>query len=377
LRFGIEPLRLSTMAASALRRLGAAHPEQHMVVISLGFTKMLLVKRAPWRPDELAALDRVVDESPVMTRGITLPAMDNLFGALSYLYAPHRPTTDGVYAWHFGNLAAGRTPPIVVPTDDRPYYFSAEWVDYFRGRPVSGPVGTVLALYGRFMLVLCVVAVLAILLPPALRRRRGARARGAAPTLAYFFSLGLCFMFLEIGLIQKAILVVEHPAYSIAVVMAALLVATALGSLLSQRLRWPLGRIVLAAAAGIAVVGGVYTFALNPLMQALMPLRFGVRMTLCALAIAPLGVALGMLFPTGLRRLSAGAGAPLLPWAIAVNGFASVIGSIVSVPFAVLFGFTALFGAGVAVYLLGCLAFFAIPSAPAAGASGAAPAARA
>jgi len=154
---------------------------------------------------------------------------------------------------------------------------------------------------------------------------------------------------------------VEHPAYSVAVVLSSLLGATAIGSLLSQRLRWPLGRIVLVAAAGVALIGGTYTFALNPLLQALLALPFGVRMALVVLAIAPLGVALGMLFPTGLRRLGSGPGEPLVPWAIAVNAFASVIGSLLSLPFAILFGFTALFATGVAIYLLGCLAFMGLP----------------
>jgi MFS family permease len=53
-----------------------------------------------------------------------------------------------------------------------------------------------------------------------------------------------------------------------------------------------------------------------------------------------------------------------VPWAIAVNGFASVIGSLLSLPFAILFGFKALFAIGVAVYLLGCLAFARLPRAP-------------
>jgi hypothetical protein len=188
--------------------------------------------------------------------------------------------------------------------------------------------------------------------------------------MVYFFALGFCFMFLEIGLIQKAILVVEHPAYSIAVVLASLLGATAIGSLLSQRLRWPLGRIVLAAAGGIALVGGTYAVALNPMLHALLPLPFGVRMALLVAIITPLGVPLGMLFPTGLRRLGAGPGEPLVPWAVAVNGFASVIGSLLSLPFAILFGFTALFACGVGAYLVGCLAFAGLPRAADPGTAG-------
>jgi hypothetical protein len=83
-------------------------------------------------------------------------------------------------------------------------------------------------------------------------------------------------------------------------------------------------------------------------------------MVLVALLVVPLGLPMGVLFPLGLRRLGAGA-ERLLPWAIATNGFASVLGSVLSVPFAVLWGFTALFACGAGAYLLGSLAFLGLP----------------
>jgi hypothetical protein len=363
MRFTLEPVRLSLMAAAALRRKGVEHPERHIVVLGHALTNLLLVKRTPWTPAELEHIDRLEAVSRTVTRDVGLPGFDALQGGFTTLYAPHRPHADALYGGLFDIIAAGKEPPIVLPTDDRPYYFSAEWVQYFTGQNATTTTGGVLTMYARFMLIVVALALAAIVLPLALRRRRELAVPGAAPTLAYFFALGFCFMFLEIGLIQQAILAVEHPTYSVAVVLSALLGATALGALLSQRLRWPEGRVVLLAAAGIAVVGGTYAFALSPLLQALLPLRFGARMALLVLLIAPLGVALGMLFPAGLRRLGSGPGAPLVPWAVAVNGFASVIGSLLSLPFAVLFGFRTLFGAGVVIYLLGCLAFARLPRA--------------
>jgi hypothetical protein len=363
MRFTLEPVRLSLMAAAALRRKGVEHPERHIVVLGHSLTNLLLVKRTPWTPAELAHIDQLEANSRTVTRDVGLPGFDALRGGFTTLYAPHRPHADALYGGLFDIIAAGKEPPIVLPTDDRPYYFSAEWVQYFTGQNATTTTGGVLTMYARFMFIVVALALAAIVLPLALRRRRELAAPGAAPTLAYFFALGFCFMFLEIGLIQQAILAVEHPTYSVAVVLSALLGSTALGALLSQRLRWPEGRVVLLAAAGIAVVGGTYAFALSPLLQALLPLRFGARMALLVLLITPLGVALGMLFPSGLRRLGSGPGAPLVPWAVAVNGFASVIGSLLSLPFAVLFGFRTLFGAGVVIYLLGCLAFARLPRA--------------
>jgi hypothetical protein len=371
-RFAREPVRLSLMAAEALRRLGVERPERHIVVLGHALANLVLVRRTPWTAAELARIDALVAGSHDGTRGLGLPGMVSVGGGYMTLYAPHRPHADPLYGAVFDNIAAGRPSPVVLPTDNRPYYFSSEWVEYFAGRPLTTREGAVQAMYARFMFLLVALGLVAIVLPLALRQRRRLKAPGAAPTLAYFFTLGFCFMFLEIGLIQKAILVVEHPTYSVAVVLSSLLGATALGALLSQRLRWPLGRIALVAASAIALVGGTYAFALNPLLQALLPLPFGARMALLVLIIAPLGVALGMLFPTGLRRLGSGPGEPLVPWAVAVNAFASVIGSLLSLPFAILFGFKALFATGVVLYLVGCLAFVRLPRAARADAGAAA-----
>ena len=47
---------------------------------------------------------------------------------------------------------------------------------------------------------------------------------------------------------------------------------------------------------------------------------------------------------------------PLIPWTWAVNGFASVLGSILAVVLAQSYGFAVVMGIAVAVYLLGLLA---------------------
>jgi len=105
-----------------------------------------------------------------------------------------------------------------------------------------------------------------------------------------FFALGFCFIFLEIGLIQKAILVVKHHGYSVAVVLASLLVSSALGSLLSAKLPLSPRRIVLLGGAGIAVVGGAHALALTHIFAALMPLSFAVRLGAVVLLVSVLGV---------------------------------------------------------------------------------------
>ena len=52
---------------------------------------------------------------------------------------------------------------------------------------------------------------------------------------SYFFLLGLAFLFVEMAFIQKFILFLSHPLYSVAVVLAGFLVFAGLGSALSGR----------------------------------------------------------------------------------------------------------------------------------------------
>ncbi|HHH27834.1 MAG TPA: hypothetical protein ENK57_05755 [Polyangiaceae bacterium] len=367
LRFAREPIRLSMMGAQALRELGVAQPDEHIVVLEQGSLNLTLVSRQPWAEHELVHLDGIISRSPQELEGVSLKVMSTFFQIrpMRYLYAPHRRNADPTFAALMSTVAAGRFPAVELPTDDRPYYFSAEWVNYFRGEAQPGPVKEMLDGYVRFMGLVIALSLLTMLLPVLVLRRRGTGTKHIAGTVAYFSALGFCFMFLEIGLIQKTTIVVEHPAHSIAIVLASLLVSSGLGSLASERLAWPLRRLVLVAVATIVVIGAAYAFGIEAVLRAALPLPFGVRMVVVALSIAPLGMAMGMLFPSGLRALGGG-GEGLAAWAIAANGLASVIGSVASLPFAVMFGFTALLSAGVGLYLVAGVAFVPLTSAGAA-----------
>ena len=96
--------------------------------------------------------------------------------------------------------------------------------------------------------------------------------------------------------------------------------------------------------------------ALPPLFGALVALPAAAKMTLSAALIAPLAFAMGMPFPLGLARLAVGA-PDWIPWAWAINGCASVVSAVLATLLAIHFGFTAVVGLAVALYVLAALAF--------------------
>jgi hypothetical protein len=140
--------------------------------------------------------------------------------------------------------------------------------------------------------------------------------------------------------------------YSLAVVLFSLLVSSALGSAWTRRIgddrvaaRLPRMLTIVAALVVAAVL------ALSPLFGALAAAPRPARIALTVVLLAPLGLAMGMPMPAGIRLLAARR-AELIPWAWGVNGAASVLGSVAALGLALAMGFNAALLVGAALYLL-------------------------
>ena len=81
------------------------------------------------------------------------------------------------------------------------------------------------------------------------------------------------------------------------------------------------------------------------------------RIAIAAALVAPLGILLGMPFPAGLRMIGVEAPA-LVPWAWGVNGFFTVIGSVLAMMLGMIFGFTTVLVVAGACYVACFLAIW-------------------
>ena len=109
------------------------------------------------------------------------------------------------------------------------------------------------------------------------------------------------------------------------------------------------------ACVAVAVIGGIEALALPKLVPALLWLPLWGRIVVAIALIAPLGLAMGMPFPGGLRRTGGEAlAAPPFYWGL--NGIMSVVGSVTTVFVALLAGFQAAMLMGSACYLIAALA---------------------
>jgi hypothetical protein len=87
-----------------------------------------------------------------------------------------------------------------------------------------------------------------------------------------------------------------------------------------------------------------------------MPFTRPARMAIAAVTLVPLGFALGLPMPTGLRLL--GARAPqMIPWAWGINGALSVVGATLAIFTAMNWGFNATLLAASGTYVVGLFAF--------------------
>jgi hypothetical protein len=243
---------------------------------------------------------------------------------------------------------------VTPPRDTRPFFFH-----FFKWEQTP----TVLALLGRTwqpfggsgylilvaLLVLTTALSLILLLGPAaaIRRRDTDRVerKNRAPPMGYFAALGLGFLLVEVALVQRFVLFLDHSARSFAVVAFGLLAFSGLGSMWSTRIPWRSG-----LAALVAVVA-LYPMVLSAILPGSLGWGLWVRIGITILVLAPLGFLMGIGFPRGLASLGA-AKPSRLPLAWGVNGFMSVVSAILAPMIALSWGFEAVFGCAALAYAL-------------------------
>lgn len=199
------------------------------------------------------------------------------------------------------------------------------------------------------------LALLFIVLPLAVFRRRALEGRGRLRSLAAFGALGLAYIVVEVGFLQRFTLFLGKPVVLFSTVLGTLLVSSGLGSAASRRLAERAGAAWKACAASALAALAVGLGAAPLAVGHLLALPEAARIFVAALLTAPAGFAMGMPFPLLVRRLEA-SHPERIPWAWGVNGFASVVGSVGAIVLGMAAGYTAVFAAGVLCYV-GAAAF--------------------
>ncbi|HZE56761.1 MAG TPA: hypothetical protein VE031_02795 [Chthoniobacterales bacterium] len=338
-------------------------PERQVVAPGpnrLSFSAGFLMKKSPFTTPEIDAIEKIlkVGQEPATPDNQTTEVR----------YRPNEPGSDSIYerlltAPDLGAVYASETAQIEPATDDRPFFNQhTRWSsinrktfqDIFtqnRGgrmaledRPVAEV--TLIVLLAQSV----VIAAVLILLPLLKFSRQGLSVPNRGSFLIYFAGLGLGFIMIEIALLQRFTLFLGQPVYTFAVVLAALLIFTGIGAALSDRfgaaVRKSLRLIVPLILLALVLTAFLTPYIFNMALGWSLPSRVGISV----LILAPLGILLGMPFPSGLRIVGQEAPA-LVPWAWGVNGFFTVIGTVAALILGMAFGFKAVLVIAALCYL--------------------------
>jgi hypothetical protein len=322
-----EAARVLSLAMATLIEMGEPKPADHLYLAANGRLATLIVGRAPLSMADLSTLDETVRWLHYTT-----------------LAAPNRTPADPVFE---RILRAGtvdelirigsETPLNLAPTwDANPFFFnqlrlSDPSIATSRLRTalresgvLHGNLNASLTLLTLVLLSTVVVAV--AIIGPAMSSTRRSSADITVWSAAYFLLIGVAFMFVEITLIQRMSLFLGHPIYSLAIVLFSVVLATGVGSLVSQRavplsvgslVGWPLA---------LAVYLGLLPLWWGRLLDETETGSLIERASVCLVMVVPAGVLMGFMFPTGMR-LCARIDSRITPWVWAVNGAAGVLAS--------------------------------------------------
>jgi spermidine synthase len=355
-RWVFDGLRLVSLAQEACARRGWPVADR-LIIVRHERVATFMLKRTPFTAAEI---DRV--ESDAARLGFEI------------LYAPSEISTvvanewvDGTQTGDYARLirAADRerfyesyAADIRPTTDDRPFFFHTTKlrnqfnVAFGRSMLFGNGLSALMTLLG-----ISVALVGLFVVGPLLLADGGARRRpGWFAWLAYFGALGAGFMLIEVSVLQRFVLLLGHPVYSLTVTLFSLLLGTGLGAAWSRRFsERTLPRSAARAVVVIAVVAAAVIVILTPIVTWAIPFSRGVRMAIAVATLLPMGLALGVPMPTGLRILSA-RDPELVAWAWGMNGAMSVLGATLAIFVAMNWGFAVTLGAAAATYLVGLAA---------------------
>jgi hypothetical protein len=338
-----ETLRLAGLATAALSDAGIEDPRRHIIIVRKQDSSesgqysvaTILVSKRPFTADEV---DRVDQVSRAME---FVPVLTPKFAELHDFEAV--ASRSG-----YANLIQKYPLNIAAPTDDSPFFFHMlRATDLLKPSTYQGMNEINLKavkVLGTLLAIVTGLSLTAIVLPMLVRPH--VRDGQTAPMVTYFAAIGLAFMMVEIGQLERLIVFLGHPIYGLTVVLFVLLLASSLGSLMSDRFGkyiWLLPLFLITFVVGSPLV-----------TNRLIAEATWLRIVVSAVLLFPSGFFMGMAFPVGMKHARRREGAPAA-WYWGINGAFSVISSVLAVVVAVFWGITATLLVGVTAYVVALL----------------------
>lgn len=330
-----------------------AHPPHHVVAIRSWCAITFLVKKSPFKRDEINKV-RLFCENR-MFDPLVLPEKQEIERD------KYNILQDTTFFTHIDQLLSHEKETLIrqypyrihPTTDDRPFFFQfvrfkqiPQLISSIREKNFPFlDIGYVLIILTFVQIVL--IAAIFILLPLSFRPWKS---RNKKWVLMYFSGLGLAYMFLEMVFIQHFTFYFGEPTYAASATLGILLFTSGLGSYYSGKSQNN-KKMRLAIPLVIAAILVLYAFVLSPILTATIGIALPLKITIAVVLLGTLGFFLGMPFPIGIDYLS-GKNTDDIPWAWALNGYFSVISTVLATIISVELGYLLLLSMAAFIYAL-------------------------
>ena len=359
-----DALKMLATIAETLRYMGR-EPQKHIIMIRSLSTATIVSSPQPFGKEQIEKARRFAGTrrfDVVYIPGIRRQEV-NRFNELEegpIYYESARQILSKGYREFYSDYAYDIRPA----TDDRPYFFDFfKWESLPRMRREHPRLWLILSEWGYLALVACFVqaflaSLILIFLPLWLAKPIRSIHQGKFPVLLYFVLLGVAYMFLEMGFIQKLSLLIGHPVFGVAVALVGFLFFSGCGAFFAEKLlvRLSSRRLIWFAIVLIILVGLCEIVLLYFGFDLIMGFSRWVRIAMGLGIVALPGFFMGMPLPSALREVHSHS-RPLVPWAWGANGFASVIAAVLGTLLAISIGFSLVILSALACYFLAGFVF--------------------
>ncbi|WP_202708573.1 hypothetical protein [Sporosalibacterium faouarense] len=169
----------------------------------------------------------------------------------------------------------------------------------------------------------------------------------------HFILIGMAFMLVEIPIVQKTSLYLGNPTLAFSSVLFSILLSSGIGSLISGKeiiKKYLVNSSVYLLVAGLSIV--TVLFSLDRVFMLTSDLGLNAKFFILFLNLLPMGIFMGMPFPTGINAINKSINDKvLIPLMWGANGIFSVIGSILAISISIKFGFDTTIFIGAMLYL--------------------------
>ncbi len=339
-------LKIISTIVEALESRGLNIPLKHIASIKNWNHLTTIVKKTPLIPSELTAVRKFCNEmqfDPVLLPELNHDELDRFnklqddsFYQLLDKIIISKTDRQQLYKDYAFNISPA--------TDDKPFFFQFMKLRSLNELSLSYTRHNIPFLeLGYVILYLTLaqiffISFLFIIIPLF---KLGITPISKLPVLLYFAGIGIGYMFVEIIFIQMFMLYFGTPIHSAAIIICLMLVSSGAGSYFSYKYQL-IGKNLLWIILFIVFALTIQALFLKEIIYGTIHYSAVNKWLISFLIIFPCAFVMGMPFPIAIKKVNE-ASASLTPWAWGINGFASVVATVVATIVSVEFGFNFVF----------------------------------